>query len=64
MNSASVVPIRRLKCLGCSAFLKDVSEFQQHCAVVQHSEDFNFECEEVDENAAAAAVEAAALTKG
>lgn len=40
--------VKRLKCKGCGAFLKDADAFAAHCGEVEHDEDFAFECTEVD----------------
>lgn len=39
---------KRIKCSGCSAILKDASDFQQHCNSVEHDDDFCYDCEDVE----------------
>eukprot|EP00965_Chrysotila_dentata_P179586 5929503-Pleurochrysis_carterae.AAC.4 len=40
--------VKRLQCGGCGAILDNSSAFQQHCAAVEHDEDFIYDCEEVE----------------
>lgn len=40
---------RRIKCGGCGAVVNDAASFQQHCIEVEHSEEFSFECEDIEE---------------
>lgn len=39
---------KRLKCAECCAIVKDSEEFQKHCITVDHSDDFAYECEEIE----------------
>jgi len=40
--------VKRLKCSGCGAILDDSAAFQEHCGVVEHDDDFTYDCEEVE----------------
>jgi ubiquitin thioesterase OTU1 len=39
---------KKIKCNGCGAILDNGFEFQTHCAEVEHSEDFCYECDEIE----------------
>ena len=41
--------IYRIRCCGCGAKLVNTVAFQEHCFVVEHADDFVFECEEIYE---------------
>ena len=40
--------VNRLKCAGCGAILDDAAAFQEHCGVVEHDDDFTYDCEQVE----------------
>ena len=40
--------VNRLKCNGCGAILDDAAAFQEHCTVVEHDDDFAYDCEQVE----------------
>ena len=40
--------VNRLKCSGCGAILDDAAAFQEHCTVVEHDDDFTYDCEQVE----------------
>jgi ubiquitin thioesterase OTU1 len=39
---------KKIKCSGCGILLENGFDFQKHCEDVEHSEDFCYECEEVE----------------
>lgn len=39
---------KRIRCNGCGALLENGTQFQIHCEQVDHSDDFCYDCEEVD----------------
>lgn len=40
--------VKRIKCGGCGAILNDSAAFQSHCMEVEHSDDFAYDCSEVE----------------
>lgn len=40
--------VNRLKCNGCGALCDDAAAFQEHCSVVEHDDDFAYDCEQVE----------------
>jgi ubiquitin thioesterase OTU1 len=39
---------KKIQCSGCGIILDNGFDFQKHCEEVEHSDDFCYECEEVD----------------
>ena len=39
---------QRIKCLGCDAIVADGKAFEEHCNVIEHAEDFAYDCENVE----------------
>lgn len=39
---------KKIRCSGCGIIVENGVEFQRHCEEVDHSDDFCYECEEVD----------------
>ena len=40
--------VNRIKCCGCGAILDDAAAFQEHCSVVEHDDDFAYDCEQIE----------------
>ena len=40
--------VNRLKCSGCGAILTDAAAFQEHCGLIEHDDDFTYDCEQVE----------------
>mmetsp|Transcript_530 Transcript_530/g.598 ORF Transcript_530/g.598 Transcript_530/m.598 type:complete len:222 (+) Transcript_530:159-824(+) len=39
---------KRIKCLECQALLKDIEDFKDHCNNTVHSDDFAYDCEDIE----------------
>ena len=39
---------KRIRCLGCKAILNNAQQFQEHCGTVEHSDDFAYDCEDIE----------------
>lgn len=40
--------VKRIKCGGCGTLVADAEAFATHCSEVEHSDDFAYDCEEVE----------------
>ena len=45
---ASEKRVNRIKCCGCGAILADAAAFQEHCGVIEHDDDFAYDCEQIE----------------